>query len=71
VLISIGSPASPGGSLQIRLGPVPSLNLAAYTGLPIVAVKGTITTPSLAGSVTRPGLRGAITTPAVVGTSEA
>ena len=68
MLLSIGSAGSPGGSLQLRIGPIPSFS--SYTGDPIVLVKAGITVPGLAGSITVPTVRGTITTPTVVGATE-
>ena len=45
MLLTIGTAASPGGSLQIRIGPVSSF-IYVYTGQPIVLVKGATTLPS-------------------------
>ena len=71
MLLTIGTAASPGGSLQIRIGPVPSLFQHVWNGPPVVTVKGAVSTPSLAGSISVPLVRGTITTPSVVGISEA
>ena len=60
MLLSIGSPGSNSGLLQLRIGPVPAMP-AGYVGNPIVTVKGAITTPTV---------RGTITTPTVVGATE-
>ena len=48
MLVTIGSAASSGGLLQIRIGPVPAMP-AGYVGNPIVTVKGAITTPTVRG----------------------
>jgi hypothetical protein len=71
MLFSIGAPAATGGTLQLRIGPVPSTLQHLWNGPPVVTVKGSVTIPSLAGSITVPKVRGTITTPTVVGIAEA
>ena len=53
MLVTIGSAASSGGLLQIRIGPVPAMP-AGYVGNPIVTVRGAITTPTVRGAITTP-----------------
>jgi hypothetical protein len=71
MLVSIGSTGPNSGTLQLRIGPVPSLFQYLWNGPPVVTVKGSVTIPSLAGSITVPKVRGTITTPTVVGIAEA
>ena len=70
MLLSIGSPGSNSGLLQLRIGPVPSLFQYLWNGPPVVTVKGGITVPTVAATITTPTVRGTITTPTVVGATE-
>ena len=68
MLLTIGTAASPGGSLQIRIGPVPSLFEHVWNGPPVVTVKGAVTTAALTGVVTTASVRGNVRTPSLAAT---
>jgi hypothetical protein len=63
MLLSIGSPASPSGALQIRIGPVPSLTLASI-GIP-GEVAGAWTAPIVHGWFTSAAVSGSWSVPQV------
>lgn len=63
MLISIGSPASPGGALQLRIGPVPAIYFASI-GIP-GEVTGAWATATFQASLTAAKVGSATSTPTV------